>query len=68
MFYCRVIGIINFERLFFKLYRQHHELVSKLNVELKSLLYQGLSEPEFYGDFIYKFKKIMGRTDLSDQF
>ena len=25
-------------------------------------------EPEFYGDLEYKFKKIMGRTDFSDQF
>ena len=23
---------------------------------------------EFYGDLVYKFKKIMGRTDFSDQF
>ena len=23
---------------------------------------------EFYGDFVYKFKKILGRTDFSDQF
>ena len=27
-----------------------------------------LSEPEFYGDLVYKFKKIMGMTDFSDQF
>ena len=27
-----------------------------------------LSEPEFYGDLVYKFKKIMGRTYFSDQF
>ena len=33
-----------------------------------SLLHQGLSEPEFYFDLEYKFKKIMGRTDCSDQF
>ena len=39
----------------------------KFNVGLKSLLYQGLSEPELYGDLVYKFKKIMGRTDVSDQ-
>ena len=32
------------------------------------ILHQGLSEPEFYGDLVYKFKKIMGRTDFSDQF
>ena len=25
-------------------------------------------EPEFYGDLVYKFKKIMGGTDFSDQF
>ena len=30
--------------------------------------YQGLSEPEFYGDLVYKFKKIRGMTDFSDQF
>ena len=29
---------------------------------------QVLSEPEFYVDLVYKVKKIMGRTDLSDQF
>ena len=28
---------------------------------------KGLSEPEFYGDFVYTFKKIMGRNDFSDQ-
>ena len=37
-------------------YRRHYELVSKFNVGLKSLLHQGLSEPEFYGDLAYKFK------------
>ena len=40
----------------------------KFNVGLKSLLHQGLSEPEFYGDLVYKFKKIRGMTDFSDQF
>ena len=34
----------------------------------KSLLHQGLSEPEFYGDVVYKLKKIRGMTDFSDQF
>ena len=27
-----------------------------------------LSEPEFYGDLVYKFKNIVGRTDFYDQF
>ena len=49
-------------------YRRHYKLVSKFNVGLKSLLNQDLSEPEFYGDLLYKFKKIMSRTDFSDQF
>ena len=41
----------------------------KIGLTLKSLLHQGLSEPEVYGDFVYKFKqKIIGRTDFSDQF
>ena len=53
---------------FSKFYRRHYELVSKFNVGLKTLLHQGLSEPEFYGDLVYKFKKIVGRVDFCDQF
>ena len=49
-------------------YCRHNELVSKFNVGLKSLLQQGLSEPEFYGDLVYKFKKIRGMTDFSSEF
>ena len=55
-------------KAFSKFYRRHYELISKFNVGLKSLLPQGLSEPEFYGDLVYKFKKIRGMTDFSDQF
>ena len=55
-------------KTFSKCYRRHFELVSKFNVGLKTLLHQGLSEPEFYGDLIYKFKKIVCRADFSDQF
>ena len=51
-----------------KFYRRHYELVSKFSVGLKTLLLQGISEPEFYGDLIYKFKKNVGRADISDQF
>ena len=43
------IGIINFGQLFFKFYRRHYEFVSKYDTGLKSLLLQGLSEPECYG-------------------
>ena len=51
-------------KAFSKFYRRHYELISKFNVGLKSLLHQGLSEPEFYGDLVYKFKKIRGVTDF----
>ena len=55
-------------KAFSKFCRRHYGLISKFNVGLKSLLHQGLSEPEFYGDLVYKFKKIRGMTDFSDQF
>ena len=32
---------------------------SKFQIGLTSLLRQGLSEPEFYGDLVYKLKKIV---------
>ena len=37
-------------KVFSKFYCRHYELILKFNVGLKSLLHQGLSEPEFYGD------------------
>ena len=43
-------------KTFSKFYRRHYELVSKFNVELKPLLHQGLSEPEFYGDLALQQK------------
>ena len=47
-----------------KFYRRHFDIVSKYNVGLKTLLLQGLSEPEFYGDLVYKFRKIIGKNDF----
>ena len=38
--------------------------MSKYNIGLKTLLLQGLSEPEFYGDLVYKFRKIIGTNDF----
>ena len=55
-------------KTFSKFCRRHCELVSEFNVGLKTLLHQGLSGPEFCGDLVYKFKKIVGRVDFSDQF
>ena len=37
-------------KTFSKFYRRHYDLVSKFGAGLKSLLKQGLSESEFYGD------------------
>ena len=45
------------------------ELESKAKpLTLKTLLQQGISEPIFYGDFVYKFKQIVGKPKFSDQF
>ena len=42
--------------------------MSKYNVRLKTPLLQGLSEPEFYGDLMYKFRKIIGKNDFPYHF
>ena len=46
----RAILILNFIRRFGNFYRRHSALVEKYSVSLKTLLQQGISEPEFYGD------------------
>ena len=43
-------------------------MISKFQIGLKSLLRQGLSEPEFYGDLVYILKKIVGSNNFSAQF
>ena len=44
-------------------------MVSNFKLGLKAILQHGLSEPEFYGDLVYKLKKKnVSRTDFSDQF
>ena len=47
-------------KTFSKFYRRHYELIFKFNVGLKTLLLESLSEPEFYGDLVCKFKKLIG--------
>ena len=46
----------------------HSLLVFKYNAGLKTLLLQGLSEPEFYGGLVYKFRKIIGKYDFPYHF
>ena len=55
-------------KVFSKFYRRHIALVEKYSVSLKTLLQQGISEPEFYGDSVYRFRKIVGKSNFSEQF
>ena len=55
-------------KTFSKFYRRYYDLISKFRVGLKSLLCQGLSEPQFYGDLVYKLKKIVGSNNFSARF
>ena len=55
-------------KTFSKFYRRCFDLISKFHVGHKSLLRQGLSEPDFYGDLVYKLKKIVGSYHFSAQF
>ena len=64
----RAIVILNFARRFHKFYCRHSALVEKYNVHLKTLLQQGILEPEFYGDLVYRFRKIVGKSNFSEQF
>ena len=43
-------------------------LLEKYSVSLKTLLQQGISEPEFYSDLVYRFRKIVGKSNFSEQF
>ena len=49
-------------KAFSKFYRRHSALLEKYSVSLKTLLQQGISEPEFYGDLVYRFRKIVGKS------
>ena len=55
-------------KVFSKFYHRHSELIVKYNIGLKTFLQQGISEPIFYGDFVYKFKRTVGKHNFSDQF
>ena len=55
-------------KAFSKFYHRHSELIAKYNIGLKTLLQQGISELIFYGDLVYKFKRIVGKPNFSDQF
>ena len=60
--------IVYMLQTFSKFYRRYYDLISKFQVALKSLLRHGLSKPEFYGDLVYKLKKIVGSNNFSAKF
>ena len=61
-------GYHKLRKIFSKFYRRYYNLIYKFQLGLKSLLRQGLSEPDFYGDLVYKLKKIVGSNNFSAQF
>ena len=63
----RAFVILNFVRRFRNFIRPN-AMLEKYSVSLKTLLQQGISEPEFYGDLMYRFRKIVGKSNFSEQF
>ena len=61
-------GYHKLRKTFSKSYRRYYDLIFKFQVGLKSLMRQGLSELDFYGDLVYKLKKIVGSNKFSAQF
>ena len=55
-------------KAFSKFYRRHSALVEKYSVNLKTLLQQGISEPELYDDLMYRFRKNVGKSNFSEYF
>ena len=55
-------------KVFSKFYRRHSALVEKYKVSQKTLLQHGISGPEFYGDLVYRFRNIVGKSNFSEQF
>ena len=51
-------------KAFSKFYRRHSALVEKYSVSVKTLLKLGISEPEFYGDLVYIFRKFVGKSNF----
>ena len=49
---------VKLRKTFAKFYNRNLLLISKYNCNLKTFLRQGISHPEFYGDVIYKLRKI----------
>ena len=57
-------GFNKIRKAFSKFYHRHSELNVKYTIGLKTPLQQDISVPIFYGDLIYKFKRIIGIPNL----
>ena len=55
-------------KAFSKFYGRHSALLEKYSVSLKTLLQQGISKPESYGDLVYRFRKNVDKSNFSEQF
>ena len=51
-------------KAFSTFYHKHSEFIVKYNIGLKTFPQQGISEPIFYVDLVYKFKRIIGKPNL----
>ena len=55
-------------KTFTKFYFRNLNLINKYKCNLKALLTQGISHPDFYGDVIYKLRKIVGHNHFQTLF
>ena len=63
----RLIGMVSETCLQSNTYKMVN-VKKNYNVGLKTLLQRGISELELYGDLVYRFRKIMGKYNFSEQF
>ena len=67
----QVYGYHKIRKTFSRFYHRHSEVIVKYNIGSKTLMQQNILdmlETVFYGDLLYKFKRIVGNPNSSDQF
>ena len=55
-------------KTFSKFYRQYYDLIFKFKVGLNLSCAKDFQKPDFYGDLVYKLKKIFGYNNFSAHF
>ena len=63
--YCFNIGLTSFPNWFSICWKY---AIICIDITSFTVLQRGISEPIFYGDLVYKFKRIVGKPNFSDQF